>query len=104
MAIATPVMALEDVLVTMLYAIDEHALDYSRLLSITRALREQIDWPVLRRRAGGSPFAKAFLTLVDELGVAPAPTRPRPEAREVGPGEGETHSRVRVVGAVGGAD
>lgn len=23
----------------------EHALDYSRLLAVTRAVREQIDWP-----------------------------------------------------------
>jgi hypothetical protein len=96
MAVGTPVMALEDALVTMLYALDEHALDYSRLLAIARALREQIDWPSLRRRTSGSPFAKAFLTLVDELGIAPAPAR-----RPVRPGEpeaGEAHSRVRVIG------
>lgn len=97
MAMGMPVMALEDVLVTMLYAIDEHALDYSRLVAITRALREQIDWPALRARVGGSPYAKAFLTLVEELGIAPAPARTAP-AREV-PGGGDAHSRVRVLGA-----
>lgn len=99
MAVATPVMALEDALVTMLYALDEHAVDYSRLLLIARALREQINWPALRRRAGGSPFARAFLTLVDGLGIAPAPAAPRSRG---GPGEaagaGDAHSRVRVVG------
>jgi hypothetical protein len=96
MALSIPVMALEDVLVTMLYALDEHALDYSRLLAITRALREQIDWPALRTRASGSPYAKAFLTLVEELGIAPASGRgvARPGAAD----SGETHSRVRVVG------
>jgi hypothetical protein len=93
MAVTMPVMALEDALVTMLYALDEHALDYSRLLAITRALREQIDWTSLRRRAAGSPYAKAFMTLVEELGVAPAPAQAR-DARA-----GEAHSRVRVVGA-----
>jgi hypothetical protein len=93
MALGTPVMALEDALVTMLYALDEHALDYSRLLAITRALREQIDWPALRRRAAGSPYAKAFITLVEELGIAPSPER----AREAG--AGEAHTRVRVIGA-----
>jgi hypothetical protein len=92
MALSIPVMALEDVLVTMLYALDEHSLDYSRLLLITRAVREQIDWPGLSRRAGGSPFAKAFITLVQELGIAPAPTRPRE-------GAGATQTRVRVLGA-----
>jgi hypothetical protein len=93
MAVSMPVMALEDVLVTMLYALDEHALDYSRLLAITRALREQVDWTALRRRASGSPYAKAFMTLVEELGIAPGPER----ACEAG--AGEPRARVRVVGA-----
>lgn len=93
MAVGTPVMALEDVLVTMLYALDEHALDYSRLLLITRSVREQIDWPTLRRRAGASPFAKAFITMVEELEIAPAAARVRAGAD----GSGETHTRVRVL-------
>lgn len=93
LAVGTPVMALGDVLVTMLYALDEHALDYSRLLNIARALREQIDWPSLRRRATGSPYAKAFLTLVEELGIAP------PDGRSREPGAADAYSRVRVVGA-----
>jgi hypothetical protein len=93
MAVGMPVMALEDVLVTMLYALDEHALDYSRLLAITRALREQIDFSALRRRAGGSPYAKAFITLVEELGIAPARERTRRA------GSGEPQTRVRVIGA-----
>ena len=71
MAVATPVMALEDVLVTMLCAIDEHSLDYSRLVAIARALREQIDWEALRVRTNGSPFAAAFFTLAEELQIAP---------------------------------
>lgn len=94
MALATPVMGLEDALVTMLYALDEHALDYSRLLSITRALREQIDWPALRARASGSPYAKAFLTLVEELGIAPAGA----QAGRGGASGEPAASRVRVIG------
>src|SRR5581483_281211 len=70
-AVGTPVMALEDVLVTMLMALDEHSLDYSRLLGIARALREQIDFPRLAARTSESPYAKAFFTLVAELGVSP---------------------------------
>jgi hypothetical protein len=69
-AVATPVLPLEDVLVTMLCAIDEHSLDYSRLVAIVRSLREQIDWPSLRNRTAGSPYAEAFFTLVEGLGVA----------------------------------
>jgi Uncharacterised nucleotidyltransferase len=99
MAVATPVMALEDALVTMLYALDEHALDYSRLLLIARALREQIDWPSLRRRAGGSPFANAFFTLIDGLGIAPAAPAPPAPGHLGEPGSaGDAHSRVRVIG------
>jgi hypothetical protein len=71
MAVATPVMALEDVLVTMLCALDEHTLDYSRLVAIARALREQIEWPNLRVRTGSNPFAAAFFTLAEGLGIAP---------------------------------
>ena len=66
------VMALEDVLTTKLEALREHELDYSGVLQIARALREQIDWRVVRDRTEGSPFAKAFFVLVEELGIAPA--------------------------------
>ena len=59
----------EDVLVTKLLALREHELDYDRLLEIARAVREQIDWDDVRLRTAHSPYAKAFFTLVDELGV-----------------------------------
>lgn len=76
-AVATPVLGLEDVLVTMLSALDEHALDYSRLVAIARSLREQIDWPQLRARTAASPFAAAFFALVDGLEITPHQTRAR---------------------------
>ena len=69
MAVATPVMALEDMLVTMLCALDEHCLDYGALVAIARSLREQINWPDLRARADGTPYARAFFTLVEGLGI-----------------------------------
>jgi hypothetical protein len=71
MSVATPVMAIEDMLITMLLSLDEHCLDYGGLVAIARSLREQIDWPELRARTSSSPYAKAFFTLVEELGVAP---------------------------------
>jgi hypothetical protein len=64
------VMALEDILVTKLLALDEHGADYRDLLQICRSLREQIDWGELRRRTSSSPFAQAFFTLADGLGIA----------------------------------
>jgi hypothetical protein len=74
LSIRTRVMSLEDVLSTKLLALDEHTLEYSGLLLMTRALREKIDWNALRRRTDGSAFAKAFFVLVEELGVAPHAT------------------------------
>jgi hypothetical protein len=90
-AVATPVMALEDVLLTMLCAIDEHTLDYSRMVAIARALREQIDWAQLENRTAHSPYAQAFFTLVRALGIAPS----RGHARHATP------SRVRVLPSAG---
>jgi hypothetical protein len=96
MAVATPVMALDDVLVTMFCAIDEHSLDYTRLVAIVRALREQIDWPALKARTAASPYAAAFFTLVEGLGIAP----PAPGlAAAPGAGAATAGSRVRVVPA-----
>jgi len=86
-AIATPVMALEDVLATKLCALDEHSLDYSALLGIARALREQISWHELQERTLPSPYAEAFFTLVRALGIAPEPRN----------AQRQSHSRVRVL-------
>jgi hypothetical protein len=83
MAVATPVMRLEDMLVTMLLALDEHCLCYSSLLGIARSLREKIDWAGLRSRTSSSPFAKAFFTLVEELGIATPAGSAQPAARRV---------------------
>jgi hypothetical protein len=80
LAVNTPVMALEDVLATKLNALNEQgSLDYRASLAIARALREQIDWERLRALTAGSPYAKAFFTLVQELGIA-APAARRPPA------------------------
>jgi len=74
LSISTRVMALEDVFSTKLLALDEHRLDYSGLLLMARSLREQIDWEALRQRTEGSPFARAFFVLCEELDIsAPVP-------------------------------
>lgn len=65
-----PVLALEDLLASKLHALDEHRLDFTPVLQIARALREQIDWPALRDRTRGSAYADAFFALVEGLGVA----------------------------------
>jgi hypothetical protein len=80
------VMALEDVLTTKLMALSEHALRYESLLQISRALREQVDWPAVRERTRSSPFARAFFVLAEGLEILPG------EAPE-----GDREPRVRVV-------
>jgi Nucleotidyl transferase of unknown function (DUF2204) len=78
--ITIPVMAIEDVLITKLMALHEHELDYTAVLRIARAVREQIDWPALRRRTEGSPFASAFFVLCEELEIVPADVHRLPSA------------------------
>jgi predicted nucleotidyltransferase len=72
-AVAMKVLSLEDVLVTKLLALDEQALDYKSLLQLARPVREQVDWDDVRARTGGSPYAAAFFTLVEGLGVVESP-------------------------------
>jgi hypothetical protein len=63
------VMALEDIMVTKLKALDETHLDFAGALEIARSLREQIDWDEVRDRTRDSAYAIAFFTLVEELGI-----------------------------------
>ena len=50
-------------------ASDEAEPDFGSVLEWARALREQIDWENVRARTEALPFAKAFFTLVEELGI-----------------------------------
>jgi predicted nucleotidyltransferase len=78
------VMAIEDVLITKLRALHEHYLDYDSLLQMARSVREQIDWDQVRRATQESPYARAFFTLVEELGVVEPATH------------GEARPRIRL--------
>jgi hypothetical protein len=69
-AVTMLVMRPTDVLITKLMAMNDHSADYESSLLIARTLREQIEWDRLREYTRDSPFADAFLTLVDGLGVA----------------------------------
>ncbi|MEX2193781.1 MAG: nucleotidyltransferase family protein [Thermoleophilaceae bacterium] len=87
-AIPMLVMSLEDMVATKLLVLDEHSLDLEPMLQIARALRERIDWEQVRAQTAESAFAKAFFTLVEELGIVER-REGRPAARR---------GRVRVVG------
>jgi hypothetical protein len=63
------VASLDDVMSTKLLSISEQEPDFQSALELARSLREQIDWEAVRDRTQSSPFAKAFFTLVEELGI-----------------------------------
>ena len=42
---------------------------------MARSLREQIDWDRVRRETAHSPYAEAFLVLLDRLDVVPVQRR-----------------------------
>jgi hypothetical protein len=71
-AMRMPVMDLDDVIVTKLGALDDHYLEYEPLVQIARALREKIDWLDVRTRTAGNPYAAAYFTLLEGLGVIEA--------------------------------
>lgn len=92
-ALDLPVVHIDDVLVMKLHAFDEHACDYSGILAIARAVREQVDWDDVRVRTAGSPFARAFFAMAEGLAIigdAPLP-QPRTQAQ----------ARIRVEGEPG---
>jgi hypothetical protein len=64
-----PVASLADVLTTKLMALNEQEPDLTSVLELARSLREQIDWDFVRAHTDESAFARAFFTLVEELGV-----------------------------------
>lgn len=68
-AMELPVLRIEDVLVTKLLSMTEHHMDFGGVLEPARALREQVDWEEVRTRTKESPFARAFFTLAEDLGI-----------------------------------
>lgn len=65
----------DDVLATKLLALNEQEPNFRDVLAVARALREQIDWEEVERRSSASPFARAFFTLVEGLGIRPGTER-----------------------------
>jgi hypothetical protein len=50
-------------------AFTEHSCDFGPVLSFARALREQVDWELVRDRTQANPFAEAFLMLLESLEI-----------------------------------
>lgn len=106
-ALDLPVVHLDDVMVMKLHAFDEHACDFAGVLAVARAVREQIDWDDVRARTEESPFARAFFTMCEGLGIVgdgPPPARPAASPRIRVQGEpqptGESDERWKAPGRV----
>lgn len=72
------VASIDDVLVTKLLAMTEQEPDYRSILEVSRSLREQVDWNDVEARTKQSPFARAFFTLGEGLGIVERRTLLRP--------------------------
>ena len=70
-SVRMPVQSATDLVTAKLLVLNEHYCDLARLFPHVRALREQVDWPALRKQVDHSPFARAFLVLCGELGLLP---------------------------------
>jgi Uncharacterised nucleotidyltransferase len=70
-AIAMPVVSATQLMVHKLLSYTQHYCDFATGLPVARSLREQIDWDRVRKETAQSPYAEAFLVLLDRLDVVP---------------------------------
>src|SRR3954471_10358901 len=70
-AITMPVASATQLMIHKLLSYTQHHCDFATGLPVARSLREQIDWPRVRRETADSPYAEAFLMLLDRLDVVP---------------------------------
>lgn len=69
LSVEMPVLSATELLVHKMRALNEHSCDFGKLLPVARALREQVDWPRVRRETEGNDFAAGFLFLLERLGI-----------------------------------
>ena len=72
-SINMPVVSASQLMVHKLLSYTQHYCDFATGLPLARSLREQIDWERVRRETAQSPYAEAFLVLLDRLDVVPLP-------------------------------
>lgn len=66
-----PVAGATDLVIGKLLPLTAHYCDFTGPLALARALREQVDWAMVRRETTQSPYAEAFLLLGERLGIVP---------------------------------
>ncbi|AGL14898.1 nucleotidyltransferase [Actinoplanes sp. N902-109] len=70
-AINMPVLSATQLMIHKLLSYTQHYCDFATGLPVARSLREQIDWDRVRQETAKSPYAEAFLMLLDRLDVVP---------------------------------
>jgi hypothetical protein len=70
LGVRLPVLPATPIMIAKLQSLSEHYCDFAALLLVVRAVREQLDWPEIRRATRDNPFAEAFLFLLERLGIA----------------------------------
>ncbi|GIF15367.1 nucleotidyltransferase [Actinoplanes teichomyceticus] len=73
-AIYMPVLSATQLMIHKLLSYSQHHCDFAQGLPVARSLREQIDWDRVWRETAKSPYAEAFLVLLDRLDVVPFPS------------------------------
>jgi hypothetical protein len=72
-AIFMPVLSATQLMIHKLLSYSQHYCDFATGFPVARSLREQIDWDRVRRETIKSPYAEAFLILLDRLDVVSFP-------------------------------
>ena len=77
LAVRMPVLDATDIISAKMRVLGEHYCDFTRMIAMVRALREQVDWHRVRSETAETPYGRAFLLLVHELGISPVGPEPR---------------------------
>ncbi|MFY4723109.1 hypothetical protein [Streptomyces sp. LaBMicrA B280] len=76
-SVLMPVLCPTDLIRSLISAFSEHYCDFGAVLPVARAMREKVDWDVVRDTCGEQPMPAAFLFLLERLNVI-APREDRP--------------------------
>jgi hypothetical protein len=62
-----PVLPPTPIMIAKLRSLTEHYCDFTPLIPVVRAVREQLHWDEIREQTRDEPYAEAFVFLVDRL-------------------------------------
>jgi hypothetical protein len=79
-SVRMPVLSATVLMTDKLGSLEEHACDFTAVLPVARAVREQVDWRAVADGTDENPFARAFLGLLAALDVTGPRVRDMPPA------------------------